>query len=232
MGTISQQFGHDWVLMLFMNKVLKPMKKFEFFIVSRAEGPRIDIHFWNPSKDEFTSAFNFSGEEGYIPEFLARVKYSPKLFEMRETELNYKYQSEIWYKKVMQVVGTETKTFIKELCEAIEKETGDLPDLIGFDKNGQEVIHVELKFEGYGKDSHAAVLKQAECAKKRSVPFWLILPTKPSGSRGRTNSWIKRNIPAEVTVYKFNVPLKAVIPKEEHLELIKVQEGSHELHNN
>jgi len=223
MGTLLQELGHDVVLLHFIDRVLKKGRKDLFYIVSPATGPKIDIHFWNYKKDEYTSAFNISGVR-YIPEFSLRLKFGKDIVAKLNRESDY--QTLGWYQKLSQRLNRDLKEFVIKQSNFVEKNSGNLPDIIGVDKAGKETIWAELKFEGFGKKARASVLRQFESAQKRDIPFYLVIPEKPLYGREITNSWIQRNLPSEMKVYKFILKTEVITPKRSQVDFIKVTNRS------
>lgn len=220
MGTLLQQFGHDIVLLHFIDQVLKKQERDGlFFIISPAMGPKIDVHFWNPERNEYTSAYNVS-EENFIPEFSLRLNFDRDIATRLDKASAYRNLQ--WYKNLSQSLKKDLKVFVSALCKRVERETNDLPDVIGVDENGRETIWVELKFEGFSKRARNSVLTQFNAAQKRDVPFHLVLPKNPLYGRGITDSWIRANLPAAMKIYKFASKGSAVIPKGEDIEFIEV----------
>jgi len=219
MGTLLQELGHDIILLHFIDIILKRRNKKLFYIVSPAEGPKIDIHFWNPKKNEYTSAYNISRPE-YPPQLYERRNYSKDVFDRMDRESSYSKQK--WYQELSQHLGIDLKEFVLEYCNKVEKITGDLPDIIGFDKNAKETLWAEIKYEGFGTKARKAVLKQFELSRKRGVPFLLVIPKKPLYSREITNEWINNNLPLEMKVYKFDIDTQVVLPKKSQIKFIEV----------
>jgi hypothetical protein len=219
MGTQLQQFGHDIVLFHFVDKVLKNGSEESFYIVSPAEGPRVDINFWNPDRDEYTSAYGVSWPE-YIPELYERKNHSKEIFDRMNKESRYSEQH--WYQKLTRQLHGDLKEFVLEYCDSVEKITGDLPDVMGFDKEGRETKWAELKFEGFGPEARESALKQFELSQKRGIPFLLVIPKRPVYSREITDSWINDNLPPEMKVYKFNMDSQTVLPKRSQLQFVEV----------
>jgi len=220
MGTLLQEFGHDIVLLYFIEIVLKEKIEAFFYLVNPATGPRIDIHFWNPDKNEYTSAYNFSGNN-YIPEFNLRHKLPEAV--VKEIDRNSAYQNFEWYKKIGRSIDHDLKDFIKEFCTDIQQNNTTMPDIIGFDHTGQEVIWAELKFEGLGSKAKKSVENQFHVAKNRNVPFCLVIPDNPIYSREITNSWLKGNLPDGMEIYKFASNSQTVIPKRNEIKFIQLQ---------
>lgn len=218
MGTLLQQFGHDIVLLHFIDRILMKRNKELFYIVSPAEGPKIDIHFWNSEKDEYTSAYNISRPE-YPPELYERKNYSRDIFERMDKESRYSDQK--WYKELSKRLNRNLKEFVLKYCNNVEKITHDLPDIMGFDKNAKETIWAEIKYEGFGTKAREAVLKQFELGKERRIPFLLVIPKKPLYSREITDNWINNNLPQEIIVYKFDVNPQIILPKRSQIEFIE-----------
>lgn len=115
-GTLLQEFGHDIVLLYFIDKVIKPRKKEKFLIVSAAEGPYIDIHFWNPKHDEFTSAYNEMNNKVsrgyYIPELQYRKRIDPETLEKIDKQYREIYTSRQWYKELSELLNQD----LKKIC--------------------------------------------------------------------------------------------------------------------
>lgn len=210
MGTLLQELGHDTVLLYFIDKVLKRGRKNLFYIVSPAEGPKIDIHFWNPEKNEYTSAYNVSRPE-YPPELNERKNYSKDVFNKMDKESHYLQQK--WYKELSRQLNKDLKTFVLEYCNNIERAISDLPDIMGFDRNGRETLWAEIKYEGFGTKARESVLKQFKLSQKIDIPFVLVIPKKPLYSREITINWINNNLPPEMKVYRFDVDPQIVLPK-------------------
>ena len=221
-GTFLQQFGHDIVLLHFIDRALKRRHKELFYIVSPAMGPKIDIHFWNPEKDEYTSAYSISSKN-FIPEFNLRLNLDKDVMEKLNKQVNY--QSLEWYKKISQKIGEDLKEFVMKICNFVEDKTGDLPDVIGIGENGKETIWAELKFEGFGKKARESVLKQFGLAKKRNLPFYLVIPKKPMYGGELTNTWIQKNIPLEMKVYKFALTKEIITPKKSEIQFVDATKG-------
>jgi len=219
-GTFLQQFGHDIVLLHFIDKIIKKRRKELFYIVSPAMGPKIDIHFWNPEKNEYTSGYNIS-QHNFIPELSLRLKFSEDIIKRLNKESSYKTLE--WYQKLSHKINKDLKKFVVDYCGLVEENTGDLPDVMGFDKDGKETIWAELKFEGFGKKARKSVLKQFSLAKKRNIPFYLIIPKKPVYGGELTNFWIRKNLPLEMIIFKFTSKTGLVTPKKSEINFIKVK---------
>lgn len=219
MGTLLQQFGHDTVLLYFIDRILKKRSRELFYIVSPAEGPKIDIHFWNPKGNEYTSAYGLSRPE-YIPELYERKNYSKEIFDRMNRESRYSEQR--WYQELSRQLNRDLKEFVLEYCNNIEKITGDLPDVMGFEKEGKETIWAELKFEGFGTKARESVLKQFRLSKEKGIPFLLVIPKRPLYAREITNNRINENLPPEMKVYKFDMNIQTVLPKRSQIQFIEV----------
>ncbi|MCK4297436.1 MAG: hypothetical protein KAW56_00340 [Candidatus Marinimicrobia bacterium] len=219
MGTLLQEFGHDTVLLHFIDRVLKKRVNELFYIVSPAIGPKIDIHFWNSEKNEYTSAYGMSRPE-YIPVLYERKNYSKEIFDRMNKESRYLGQR--WYRELSRQLNRDLKEFVKEYCNNVEKITGDLPDVMGFDKNGKETLWAELKFEGFGKKARETVLRQFRLSKERGITFLLVIPKIPLYSREIKDNWINNNFPKEITVYKFDNDIQTVLPKRSKIQFIEV----------
>jgi len=219
MGTLLQQFGHDIVLLHFTNTILKNRRKELFYIISPAEGPKIDIYFWNPEKDEYTSAYDLSGPE-YPPELYERKNYTKEIFEKMDRECRYSEQR--WYQELSERLGKDLKDFVLEYCNNIEKITGDLPDIMGFDERGKETLWAEIKFEGFGPKAREAVLKQFKLSQERKIPFLLVIPEKPLYSREISDEWVNNNLPKEMKVYKFQMDPNIVLPKKSQIKFKEI----------
>jgi len=219
MGTLLQELGHDIALLHFIDKVLKNRGKEFFFIVSSAWGPKIDIHFWNPEANEYTSAYGVSRLE-YPPEIYERKNYSKEVLTKMNKESRYSEQK--WYRELSRELKRNLKEFVLEYCNNVEKVTGDLPDVMGFDKNGKETIWAELKFEGFGTKARESVLKQFRLSKEREIPFLLVIPKRPLYAREITDNWINNNLPPEMKVYKFDTNIQIVLPKRSQIQFIEV----------
>lgn len=219
MGTLLQEFGHDIVLLHFIDSVLKKRDKELFYIVSSAVGPKVDIHFWNPEKNEYTSAYGLSRTE-YMPELYERKNYSKEIFDMMDKESHYLEQK--WYQKLSRELNRDLKEFVLEYCNNVEKVAGDLPDVMGFDKEGKKTIWAELKYEGFGTKARESVLKQFNLSKDRGIPFLLVIPKRALYAREITNNWINNNLPPEMKVYKFDVDTQIVLPKRSQIQFIEV----------
>jgi len=219
MGTLLQEFGHDIVLLHFIDKILKKEGRELFYIVSPAEGPKIDIHFWNSKEDEYTSAYGVSHPE-YIPELYERKNYSREIFDKMNKESRYLEQK--WYQELSRQLNKDLKEFVLGYCNDAEKIIGDLPDIMGFEKNEKETIWAEVKFEGFGTEARESVLKQFKLSKERGIPFLLVIPKRPPYSREITNKWIDKNLPQDIKVYKFDMDIEAVIPKRSQIQFLEV----------
>ena len=219
MGTLLQQFGHDTVLLYFIDRILKKRGRELFYIISPAEGPKIDIHFWNPEENEYTSAYGMSRTD-YIPELYERKNYSKEIFDRMNKESHYSDQR--WYQELSRQLNRDLKEFVLEYCNSIEKITCDLPDVMGFDKEGKETIWTELKYEGFGTKARESVLKQFNLSKERGIPFLLVIPKRALYAREITNNWINDNLPPEMKVYKFDVDTQIVLPKRSQIQFIEV----------
>ncbi|MCD6193329.1 MAG: hypothetical protein J7L26_07645 [Candidatus Aminicenantes bacterium] len=182
-------------------------------------GPKIDIHFWNPEKDEFTSAYNVSRPE-YPPELYERKNYSRDVFDRMDRESHYSKQK--WYQELSRQLNMNLKEFVLEYCNNLEKITGDLPDIMGFDKNGEETLWAEVKYEGFGTEAREVILKQFELSKERGIPFSFVIPKRPLYSREITDNWINKNLPSEMKVYKFDMDVQIVLPKRSQIKFVEV----------
>ena len=220
MGTLLQEFGHDIVLLYFIDKVLKPHHKNLFYMVSPATGPKLDIHFWNAAKNEYTSAFNVS-QNNFIPEFNIRYTLERKVIELINKQANFRNLD--WYSNISKELGKDLLSFVNNYSKTIIKGIDTLPDIIGFDGAGRDSVWVELKYEGLSKKAKDSVIKQFSMAQRRGVPFHLVIPKNPLYGREITNSWIQENLPSEMRVYKFASISKAVVPKREDIEFIEVK---------
>jgi len=222
MGTLLQQFGHDIVLLHFIDRVLKNRGKELFYILSPAEGPKIDIHFWNAEENEYTSAYGVSRPD-YPPELYERKNYSKEVFDWMDKESHYSEQR--WYQELSRQLKRDLKEFVLEYCNNVEKVTGDLPDIMGFDKNGKETLWAELKYEGFGTKARESVLKQFRLSKERGIPFLLVIPKRPLYAREITDKWINDNLPPEMKVYKFDMDNQIVLPNKSQIQFIEVGRG-------
>jgi hypothetical protein len=221
-GTFLQQFGHDVVLLHFIDSVLKKRHKDLFYIVSPAIGPKIDIHFWNPEENEYTSAYGISRPE-YIPELYERKNYGKEIFDRMNKESYYSEQR--WYQELSRQLNRDLKKFVLGYCNNVERVTGDLPDVMGFDKNGKETIWAELKFEGFGRKARESVLKQFGLAREKDLPFYLVIPKKPIYGGELTNTWIQKNLPLEMRVYKFVLTTEIITPKKNQVHFVDLTKG-------
>jgi hypothetical protein len=203
----------------FIDKVLKRRNKELFFIVTPASGPKIDIHFLNPEKDEYTSAYDVSFPD-YPPEFYERKNYTKEIFERMNKECRYTEQK--WYQELSERLGKDLKGFVLEYCNNIEKITGDLPDIMGFDERGKETLWAEIKFEGFGPKAREAVLKQFKLSQERKIPFLLVIPEKPLYSREISDEWVNNNLPKEMKVYKFQMDPNIVLPKKSQIKFKEI----------
>lgn len=190
MGTLLQELGHDQIILYFIHKVLRPLEKSkseeertQFFIVSPATGPKKDIYFWNPEKDEYTCAYSLcnAGKEDFPPEWETRQTLPPEIIEQANKSSQYK--SVEWYKKLSEKCGTDINEFIDGLESKISQAfNDDLPDLVGVSLRGL-TSGAEIKFEGFGKKALPQIENHYNGCLKLGIPYHLVIPEKPSYSR-------------------------------------------------
>jgi hypothetical protein len=217
-GTLLQQFGHDAVLLHFTHQVLRADSTEEFFIVSPAMGPRIDI--WYRTPHEFTSAYDAT-RPNYIPEFELRINIDTEA--LAALDKRTRYRTRRWYRLLSSKIGTDLKDLVAVLCDNIEAETGDLPDLIGINQHGDQTRWIELKFEGFGRKSQASVLKQYKAATENGVLFYLVVPRQPLYSRKISDSWLKSKMPDDAIIYVFELLAPIVTPQSEQIRFERIQ---------
>lgn len=219
MGTLLQEFGHDVVLLYFIEKVLKGLHDELFFIVSPANRPRIDIHFWNPDKNEYTSACNLSGSN-YIPEF--DLMYDPGLEILERLDMIAGSSNQTWYKELSVRIGKDIRDFVREIWERANAGVGLVPDIIGVDEEGKQTVWAEVKFEGFSQQARNSVITQYEQAKKHNVPFLVVIPRKPTYARELTDGWLLQNLPSAMTIFKFHCESQNVVPRRDDIKFVEV----------
>ncbi len=238
-GTLLQEFGHDAVILYFVHKVLRTKEvKDAFYIVSPAVGPKIDIYFWNPNKDEFTSGINdisnTIGGAYYIPEFQYRARFDSETMKKLDEETREKYTLRPWYRELSDLLNQDLKEFVKGTTKVVENEiVGDLPDIIGIDQDGNQTLFAEIKFEGFGEEAQKSVLKQFHYAYDKNLSFYLVLPKQRAYSRDLSASWIRKWMAKNVNndeikrliVYQSDIKGELITPKGENVGFILVHNG-------
>lgn len=220
MGTILQEMGHDAIIIAFINSILKREYESLLYIVTPAMGPKRDIYYFDTKRKEYISGWA-SSKENYIPEFYYRTTIPKK--EMDLLNKTSKYKKEDWYKSLSKKIGQDLKDFLSKICTKIEKYLkSDLPDILGFDEKGNLILFAEIKFEGFSQKAKESALTEYRLARKLEVPYYLVIPKNPVYSRGITNAWLKRNLPSDIRIYKFEIPTISVIPKQIEIQFIKV----------
>jgi hypothetical protein len=215
MGTILQELGHDIVLMHFINGVLEQKRNDLFYIVSPATGPKIDIHYWDSKRREFTSAFNVSGNQ-FVPQFALRMDLGSDAIQRLTKES--RYESLDWYQQISKKLGRDLKDFVLESCDSIQEQSIEQPDIIGVDTAGQETVWAEIKVEGIGRHARQTVSAQSLMAHEKGTPFYLVLPRKPVYGSEVSGSWIQNNLPANTTVYTYSTNGAMIIPKRNEIQ--------------
>ncbi len=208
MGSIAQEMGHDLTIMYFIDKVLKPKKNREdFFVIHPAMGPKRDIHYWNPEHNEYTSGWNTSGDQKFIPDYLFRRDLSPE--ELQKLKEESKYWNEQWYKTLSRKLNEDLKDFTDRLCSRLEETIkekfpdffdrgGKFPDFIGVRERKITSIG-EVKFEYLPKRALSELLAYSYLAKQEKVPFYLIFPKK--GYTKTDFNWLAKNLPKEIVEF-------------------------------
>jgi hypothetical protein len=220
MGTLLQEFGHDIVLLHFIDKVLKREGGVLFYIVSPATGPRIDIYFRNEEKNEFTSAYN-TGMPDYIPGFAFRTRIEREVLERLEEGAHYRRMN--WYRMLSKYLQKDLKKFVECVVSKAKIKVVSLPDLIAISDSGKQIYWVEIKFEGFGRGAQNQVRTQCEAAKQNNMPFYLVLPKRPLYGRELTVSWIKKHLPGDMIVYRFLTDTLVITPTGHQIQFEKVK---------
>ena len=218
-GTLLQQFGHDAVLQHFIDRFLVARHKDLFYIVSPAMGPKIDIYYWCPEEGRYVSAYETS-RIGFVPEFHHRVRFDKDVIERLDDEANYRRLE--WYQRLSRQLNVDLKEFVLNLCDSIEAETNDLPDVIAIDGRGKETFWAELKFESFRTGVQDSVMRQFEAAKERGLPFYLVVPSEPLYEPEITDSWLLANLPREMVVYTFASDTPVTTPKGQDIRFAEV----------
>ena len=220
MGTLLQELGHDIVLLLFIDKVLKKRKKEVFYIVNPATGPKVDIHFWNAKQREYISAYDIS-PKNFIPEFELRINLDKEDIERIDRESTYKKTE--WYQWLHNKLGSDIKDFVNEICQSLKQSLrGGLPDIIGITGGKSISLLAEIKFEGFGNAAKEEVSRHIGLADHFKVPYFLVIPKKPSYGKGITSSWITNNFPDPVKIYEFAFTKPGVVPKRVEIQFIEL----------
>jgi len=214
MGTLLQELGHDIVLINFIDKVLKGNVDSFLYLVCPAIGPRVDLHFSDNSRGEYVSAYNTSPAD-YIPEFNFRLNLPRDILDQLDSTSGYRNSD--WYETLSMRLGRDLKGLVTEILGSVEEEDVDFPDAIGIDSKGREIIWVEVKFEGLGKKAYEAVSGQSSVAKKRGVPFVLLIPEKPVyGKASNTPNSLKKTN-RNMQLYTFSTQPSGVPPKRDEI---------------
>ena len=218
MGTLLQEVGHDAVIYAFIDKVM--LEKSDFFLVSGAIGPKIDLYQKDGKTGRLTSAY--SSAEGYIPLFTYRLKLGPD--EEKRLDEESKYRESEWYIRLAKNIGRDPKQFLSGICRRIEDEIGGgLPDIIGFSERGEILVLAEIKFEGLSRKTLPQIESGAKIAKKIGARYYLVVPKNPIYASELTDVWLKRNAPQNALVYKFVSPKGTIVPKQEELFFVEVK---------
>lgn len=221
MGTVLQEMGHDIVLYHFIDLVLKKRHKVAFYIITPAVGPKRDIHYWNPSHNEYTSAWN-TAKADYIPEFFYRMNLEKE--DLERLDKSSKYREQTWYKRLSKKLNHDLKNFVQKLCFKLESQLkSELPDIVGIDENGKVILMAEIKFEGFGEKAKEEVLNEYQLAEQLHISYYLTFPKKPTYGRGLTNSWLKQHLPKKMKIYRFILSSKSVIPKQTTIKFEEVK---------
>jgi hypothetical protein len=221
MGTLLQEFGHDIVLLHFIHRVLSVGFHNLFFIVSPATGPKLDIHFANSKRQEYTSAFGLARED-YIPEFLLRTPIARH--DMVRLYRQSKYRRMAWYTRLSAALGKDLKVTVEELWDSvINLCDGDAPDIIGVSRSAAVTVVAEVKFEGFGKGTLESTRAHLRLAQKLGVSYFLVLPRRSAYGRGVSDAWIRKNIPPEVRVIKCGIGKDILFPKAGDIEFSEVK---------
>jgi len=206
MGTVLQELNHDKILLYFVHKTLRPKEKEKtlFFIVNPANGPKKDIHFWNPKHDEYTSAFNLcqNNRENFIPEWSIRETLPQEI--IQQANKSSKYWEGDWYKTLSKKLG-DIKEFVENLESKINLNFNkNFPDIIGVSSKGDLELATEIKFEGFGKKALPQINNHYKGCSELEIPYYLVVPEKPF--YGRFNkSFIKKILKEKpaINLYKF-----------------------------
>jgi len=211
-GTQLQEIGHDAVIVAFVQNVLTQLHDRATYLINPAIGPKRDIYFAENSGCRYTSAYYISRGD-YIPAF--QYRFQIPAAEMAQLEASSRYLQQEWYVRLSKQIRRDLATHLIEICKTLEARLhSDLPDIIAIDPGGALIGFAEVKFEGFSLKARDSVLLEYELSKELGIPYYLAIPKYPSYSRELTDSWLRRNLPGDLAVFKFKIPKGVVLPKQ------------------
>ncbi len=227
MGTLSQEIGHDVVIVDFLNKILSQKESEVLFcVVTPAIGPKRDIYFRDFATKEWVSAYAVAGDD-FIPEFVYRMKIEKDVFD--KIDKHFSYQDQYWYKYLSGEIGKDLREYLSSVCVEIEEKLqSELPDIIGFDKKGKIRFFSEIKFEGLSQNALESVIKESKAALLYNAKYYLVIPSKPVYSRSLSDEWIKRNVSfMNIEIYKFIVDKSVITPQQDQITFEHIATTGH-----
>lgn len=220
-GTQLQEIGHDAVIVAFVQKVLSGLYKNAIYLVNPAMGPKRDIYFREAAGTNYLSASSRAGSN-YIPAFQYRFRIPAE--DMERLEQASGYLREEWYVRLSRLIGRDLFSHLSDLCEGLETALhSDLPDILVIDNDGRLAAFAEVKFEGFSSKARDGVLQEYRLARDANIPYYLAVPKYPSYSREISDASIARNLPPDLTVYKFDVPKGSVLPRQDQICFVRLE---------
>jgi hypothetical protein len=220
-GTQLQEIGHDAVIVAFIQKVLSGLYNRAIYLVNPAMGPKRDIYFPDATGSNYLSAYSLAGPN-YIPAFQYRFQIPAE--DMARLETASGYRLEEWYLHLSRLIGSDLSSHLSAVCERLETALrSDLPDILAIDNAGRLVAIAEVKFEGFSPKARDSVLEEYGLARDARIPYYLAIPKYPSYSREISDASITRNLPPDLTVYKFEVPKGSVLPRQDQIRFVRVE---------